>query len=173
MGGALRAAKTGSHRPPVEWPCFSPHVQISDKSELRLLHVTHGRMCSRNGKKKVGKIIDGRIMGKSRSGKNDFAIHDFAVSFGMQYLRSENKSPERNPKYRVTNCCCGPRRLGRRAWCSHIRHTGRISPRRARRTRRMQFDELSNRVIGCAIEVTAGLAPGCLSRRTSSASRTN
>jgi hypothetical protein len=36
------------------------------------------------------------------------------------------------------------------------------SPRRARRTRRMEFDELSNRVIGCAIEVHWELGPGLL-----------
>jgi len=38
----------------------------------------------------------------------------------------------------------------------------KISPRRARRTRRMEFDELSNRVIGCAIEVHRQLGPGLL-----------
>ena len=36
------------------------------------------------------------------------------------------------------------------------------SPRRARRARRMEFDDLSRRVIGCAIEVHRELGPGLL-----------
>jgi GxxExxY protein len=39
---------------------------------------------------------------------------------------------------------------------------GKNVPRRARSTRSMEFDELSNRVIGCAIEVHRQLGPGLL-----------
>jgi len=43
------------------------------------------------------------------------------------------------------------------------------SPRRARRTRRMEFDKLSNRVLGSAIKVHRELARDCWSRPMSSA----
>ena len=45
---------------------------------------------------------------------------------------------------------------------SHGTDAKKNSPRRARRTRRMEFDELSNRVIDCAIEVHRELSPGLL-----------
>ncbi len=48
------------------------------------------------------------------------------------------------------------------SYCSRARDTSWISPRRARRTRRMEFDELSKQVIGCAIEVHHELGPGLL-----------
>ena len=87
---------------------------------------------------------------RNRGGKVDWRVGLSRRLRALAFARSQNNE-----------FCLTYKAVCRIQW-DDVDHVTENSPRRTRRTRTMEFDELSNRAIGCAIEVHSELGPGLL-----------